>query len=82
MHVVRALVLFIAAVFPTLAWAEAFSLPERYWPNGFVWEEHYFSGWTGASFFRPGRTDPKEMPVLNYSTPGQPPEKPYRRLHT
>lgn len=74
MRVVRALVLFIAAVFPTLAWAEAFSLPERYWPDGFVWEEHYFSGWTGASFFRPGRTDPKEYAVVQYSTPGQPPE--------
>lgn len=72
MRAVEALVLLIAAVFPTLAWAEDFSLPERYWPNGFAWEEHHYSGWTGASVFRPGRTDPTEFPVLQFSTPGIP----------
>ena len=61
---------FTLALGASPGWAEQFSLPQSYWPQGFSWEEHHYSGWTGASLFRSGRTDPKEYPVLHFSTPG------------
>ncbi|MCC0042407.1 MAG: hypothetical protein H6880_09575, partial [Rhodobiaceae bacterium] len=60
----------LVSLFAPAVSANDFSLPEAYWPQGFAWDVHVYSGWTGASIFRPGRTDPKEMPVLQFSTPG------------
>ncbi len=61
-------VVFLNAALLTSAFAEDFSLPKRYWPEGFSWHDHHFSGWTGASVFRSGRTNPHEYPVIVFNT--------------
>lgn len=55
----------------SLAHADDFLLPAQYWPKGFAWHDHYFSGWNGVSVFRRGRTNPKEYPVIVFSNSGQ-----------
>lgn len=71
---VVALVVVLTAALPAAAPAQEFALPEKYWPKGFAWHEHVYSGWRGASIFRPGRSNPKEYPVLKFATPGAPRE--------
>ncbi|PLW76641.1 hypothetical protein [Cohaesibacter celericrescens] len=53
------------------AYADDFLLPAQYWPNGFAWHDHHFTGWNGVSVFRQGRTNPKEYPVIVFSNSGQ-----------